>query len=336
MACAIALFMVFVIWINYPFAPNPVVLFKKTQTQMTIDAGPGSWSAAGRDLRHSRQVEIGPPPPAGKVSFWNGDVPGEPLESEPVAQDTHVYVGSSNGMYALSHQDMSLVERWEGDTPGRITGAAAVVGLHLFFGSTDHTVSSWDAYDGHVRWSFPAEDTVETSPVVVDGLVFISSGEGWVYALDALAGTLIWRTQLESNAGDAVAIHDGRLFVGDEKGIFYILSARTGQEWFRYRTPRAITGSPVISADGERAYFPSGGQLFAVDAKIREIPGLYQFKQLWAQLWLWQVPGVPRPKGQQGGLWRFTPENPLQGVKSSPALANDESGKPNSDPGWKR
>ena len=326
-ACLIALLIVFMIWINYPFAPNPVVLFKNPHTQMTIDEAPGSWASIGRDLRNSRHVEIGPPPPEGRVLAWNDTIPGEPLESEPVAESAHVYIGSSSGIYALSHQDLTHVERWEGETPGRITGSAAVVGPNLFFGSTDHTVNSWDAYDGNVRWSFPAADTVEVAPVVVDGLAYVSSGESWVYALDAYSGTPIWRTQLESNASDAVAIYDGRLFVGDDKGILYILSARTGQEWFRYRTPRSITGSPVISTDGERAYFSSGGQLYAVDAGQREVPGLYQFKQLWAQLWLWQVPGVPRPKGQQGGLWRFTPENPLQGVKSSPALAHDENGE---------
>ena len=323
-AAIIALFIVFVIWINYPFAPNPVVLFKRAQTQLTIDAEPGSWAAAGRDLRHSRYVNIGPPAPAGQLKHWNTEIPGEPLQAEPVAQDTHVYVGSSDGMFALSHYDLSLIEKWEGETPGRVTAAAAVVGLYLFFGSTDHTLSAWNAFDGHVRWSFPAEDTIEIAPVVSNGLVYAGSGEGWVYALDAHTGALIWRKQLDSNASNAVAIHEGRLYVGDEKGIFYVLSARTGQEWFRYRTPRAISGSPVVSSDGSRAYFTSGGQLYAVDARHREIPGLYQFKQVWAQLWLWQVPGVPRPKGQQGGLWRFTPENPLQGMKSSPALAEDE------------
>ena len=325
-ACVIALFIVFVIWVNYPFAPDPVVLFKKTQTQLTIDAGPGSWTGVGRDLRHSRRVDIGPPPPSGQIRYWNFDVPGEPLQSEPVAQDTHVYVGSSEGMYALSHADLSFIEKWEGDTPGRITAGASVIGLYLFFGSTDHTVSSWNAFDGQVRWSYPTADTVETAPVVSDGLVYVSSGESWVYALDAHNGALIWKKQLDSNASDAVTIHEGKLLIGDEKGVFYILSARTGQEWFRFRTPRAINGSPVVSEDGERAYFSAGGQLYAVEATRREIPGLYQFKQLWAQLWLWQVPGVPRPKGQQGGLWRFTPENPLQGVKSSPALVEDENG----------
>lgn len=326
MACVFALLIVFVIWVNYPFAPDPVVLFKKTQTQLTIDTGPGSWTGVGRDLRHSRRVDIGPPPPSGQIRHWNFEVPGQPLLSEPVAQDTHVYVGSSEGMYALSHADLSFIEKWEGDTPGRITAGAAVVGLYLFFGSTDHTVSSWNAFDGQVRWSFPAADTVETAPVVSDGVVYISSGESWIYALDAHNGALIWKKQLDSNASDAVTIHDGKLFVGDEKGVFYILSARTGQEWFRFRTPRAISGSPVVSEDGERAYFSAGGQLYAVEATLREIPGLYQFKQIWAQLWLWQVPGVPRPKGQQGGLWRFTPENPLQGIKSSPALVDENDG----------
>lgn len=325
-ACIIALLIVFVIWVNYPFAPDPVVLFKKTQTQLTIDAGPGSWTGVGRDLRHSRRVDIGPPPPTGQIRYWNFDVPGDPLQSEPVAQDTHVYVGSSEGMYALSHADLSFIEKWEGETPGRITSGAAVVGLYLFFGSTDHTVSSWNAFDGQVRWSFPTADTVETAPVVSNGLVYVSSGESWIYALDAHNGVLIWKKQLDSNASNAATVHEGKLLIGDEKGVFYILSARTGQEWFRFRTPRAISGSPVVSEDGERAYFAAGGQLYAVEATLREIPGLYQFKQLWAQLWLWQVPGVPRPKGQQGGLWRFTPENPLQGVKSSPALVDEESG----------
>ena len=325
-ACLMALVIVFIIWVNYPFAPDPVVLFKKTQTQLTIDAGPGSWTSVGRDLRHSRRVDIGPPPPAGQIRYWNFDVPGDPLQSEPVAQDTHVYVGSSEGMFALSHADLSFIEKWEGETPGRVTGGAAVIGLYLFFGSTDHTLSSWNSFDGQVRWSFPAADIVESSPVVSDGVVYFSSGESWIYALDAHNGALIWKKQLDSNASGAPTVHEGKMYVGDQKGVFYVLSARTGQEWFRFRTPRGITGSPVVSEDGQKAYFTSGGHLYAVEATRREVPGLFQFKQLWSQLWLWQVPGVPRPKGQPGGLWRFTPENPLQGVKSSPALVTEEDG----------
>ena len=320
-SCAIVLFILFVVWINYPFAPNPVIFFKNIQTQMTADEGPGVWSISGRDPRNTRSISVGFPPPVGTI-VWNTHIP-DPLSSEPVAQYSNIYFGSANGIYPLSNTG-EVREGWQGETPGRITAAAGVVDSHLFFGSTDHTVNAWDALTGDTHWTFTAEDTVEVAPVIVNGLVYISSGKGWLYALDAHSGSLIWRTQLDSNASGAVAVYDGRLMVGDEGGIFYVLSARTGQEWFRFRTAKAIRGAPVISADGQRAYFASTGRVYAVSADRREIPGLFQFKQIWAQLWLWQVPGIPRPKGQQGGLWQFSPENPLQGIYSAPALADDD------------
>ena len=319
-----ALLIIFVIWVNYPFAPNPIILFKNIQSQVTADASPGVWTVSGRDLRNSRSVDVGFPPPAGEV-VWTRFIP-EPLNSEPVAQHSNIYVGSADGIFSLAQHDGQLRVGWEGNTPGRVTGAAAVIESYLFFGSTDHTVNAWNALTGDAWWSFPAEDTVEVAPVVADGLVYISSGRGWLYALDAHNGSVIWQTRLDSDASAEVAIHEGKLFVGDDKGIFYILSARTGQEWFRYRSLKTIAGPPVISTDGTRAYFPSSGQLYAVSAEEREVPGLYQFKKIWAQLWLWQVPGVPRPPGQQGGRWRFSPENPLQGIYSSPALVDDEDG----------
>ena len=320
-SCAIVLFILFIVWINYPFAPNPMIFFKNIQTQMTADEGPGVWSIGGRDTRNTRSVSVGFDPPAGTI-VWNTHIP-EPLTSEPVAQYSNIYLGSANGIYPLSNAG-ELREGWQGDTPGRITAAAGVVDSHLFFGSTDHTVNAWDALTGDTHWTFTAEDTVEVAPVIVNGLVFISSGKGWLYALDAHSGSLIWKTQLDSNASGEVAVYEGRLMVGDEGGVFYVLSARTGQEWFRFRTAKAIRGAPVISADGERAFFASTGRVYAVSADRREIPGLFQFKQIWAQLWLWQVPGVPRPEGQQGGLWQFSPENPLQGIYSAPALADDD------------
>ena len=323
-ASIIALFIIFVIWVNYPFAPNPVILFKNIQSEMSADISPGVWTVSGRDLRNSRSVDVGYPPPVGEV-VWTNAIP-EPLNSEPVAQHSNVYVGSANGIFSLAQHDGQHRVGWQGNTPGRITGAAAVVESYLFFGSTDHTVNAWNALTGDAWWSFPAQDTVEAGPVVADGLVYVSSGKGWLYALDAHNGSLIWETRLDSDASAEVAVHDGKLFVGDDRGIFYILSARTGQEWFRYRTLKTIAGSPVVSDDGARAYFPSSGQLYAVSAEKREVPGQYQFKKIWAQLWLWQVPGVPRPPGQQGGLWRFSPENPLQGIYSSPALVEDEDG----------
>ena len=319
---AVALIIVFLIWINFPFAPNPIILLKNIQTDMTVDTSAGVWSVAGRDLRNTRYISEGFPPPEGEIA-WTASIP-EPLNSEPVAQHGSIYVGSADGVYSLSERTGERRVGWVGETPGRINAGAAVVESYLFFGSTDHTVNSWNVLTGEAWWSFPAWDTVEVAPVVSDGLVYVSSGKGWLYALDAYDGSVIWDIHLDSDASGSVAVHDRRLFVGDDQGIFYILSARTGQERFRFRTLKTIAGAPVISADGERAFFPSSGQLYAVSAEQREVPGLFQFKNIWAQLWLWQVPGVPRPPGQQGGLWRYSPENSLQGIYSSPALVEEE------------
>ena len=321
-AVVLALLIVFIIWINYPFAPNPLILFRNVQSQLTIDSGPGNWTVAGQNLQHHRYVQEGPPPPEGEIEWQHREVPN-PLSAEAVGERANIYIGSADGIFPLNLRDQGHKrEGWEGETDGRITAAPALIDTYLYFGSTDHTVNSWDAFTGESRWTFKAADTVDTAPIVAQGLLYVSSGKGWIYALDAVSGDEIWSTQLSNNASSAPALYEGRLLVGDDKGIVYILSARTGQEFSRYRTPRGVTGSPVISTDGEHAYFAAGGDLYAISARRREIPGLYQFKQVWAQLWIWQVPGVPRPPGQQGGLWRFGPENPLLGIKSSPALAD--------------
>lgn len=320
-AIVLALIIIFIIWINYPFAPNPLILFKTIQSQLTIDSGPGHWTVSGQNLQHHRYVQAGPPPPVGQIE-WRQTEAAYQLGAEGIGERANIYIGSADGMYPLNLGDEGKVRQgWDGDTEGRITAAPALIDTYLYFGSTDHTVNSWDAYTGESRWTFKAADTVETAPIVAQGLLYISSGKGWIYALDAASGDEIWSTQLSSNASAAPALYEGRLLVGDDEGTMYILSARTGQEFSRYRTPRAVTGSPVISADGEHAYFAAGGDLYAISARQREIPGLFQFKQVWAQLWIWQVPAVPRPPGQQGGLWRFGPDNPLLGIKSSPALA---------------
>jgi outer membrane protein assembly factor BamB len=162
------------------------------------------------------------------------------------------------------------------------------------------------------------QDIVTASPVVARGIVYAGSWDGFIYALDAATGESIWQREAQASIRPAVAIQGGSVFAADDGGNLYILDARTGQERLRFRTPGSGTASPV-AANG-LVYFPSGGRIYTVDANTREIPGQFLLKQVWAQLWLWQVPGVPRPPGQQGGRWRFSPEDPERGIVASPAL----------------
>ena len=86
------------------------------------------------------------------------------------------------------------------------------------------------------------------------------------------------------------AIHEGVLAASASDGKLYILDARTGQDRVRFRTPTSGSAAPVMA--NEMAYLPAAGALYALDTSAREIPGLYQFKKIWAQGYLWQVPGV--------------------------------------------
>ncbi|HEX2275603.1 MAG TPA: PQQ-binding-like beta-propeller repeat protein, partial [Candidatus Tectomicrobia bacterium] len=107
-------------------------------------------------------------------------------------------------------------------------------------------------------------------------------------------------------------------FLSSTDGSLYALNARTGQSWLRFRTPERLHDSPVVT--NELVYFPSGGRIFAVAADAYEIPGRYHFTLVWAQFWLWKFP-VPRPPGQPGSKWRFSPQQPTGGIVSSPAVA---------------
>jgi outer membrane protein assembly factor BamB len=188
----------------------------------------------------------------------------------------------------------------------------------LYLGLLDHRLIALDAQTGELRWEFMTQDIVTASPVVARGMVYAGSWDGFIYALDAATGELIWQREAHNSVRPSVAVQDGTLFATDDGGNLYILDARTGQEQLMFRTPDSGIASPV-AANG-LVYFPSGGRVYAVDAHTKEIPGQYLLKQVWAQFWLWQVPGVPRPPGQQGGLWRFSPEDPERGIIAVPAL----------------
>ena len=171
---------------------------------------------------------------------------------------------------------------------------------------------------GETVWQIKTEDAVSSSPTVSGGIVYAGAWDGFTYALDASTGKLIWKTEGAASVHSDVAVYDGLVYTTDTEGNYYSLDARTGQKRHRFRTAGGNTDSPVVVND--LAYFSSAGRIYAVDAKSREIPGELQFQKVWAQFWLWQVPGIPRPPGQKGGKWRISPDSRDAGIISPPAV----------------
>ena len=247
--------------------------------------------------------------------MWSVDL-GTPTRSVPVVVDDVIYIGGDFMLLALDAHTGH--RRWEIPTTGPVHTSPAVAGNKLYIGLQDWRVLALDRHRGTTLWEFRMQNPVAGSAAVAQGMVYIGSMDGFLYALDAATGKRIWKFKTQDQALSPPAIDAGRLFLSSTDGSLYALHARTGQTWLRFRTPDRLQDSPVV-ANG-LVYFPSGGQIYAVAADAREFPGQYQLQLVWAQLWLWQFP-VPRPPGQPGGRWRFSPPNTARGIVSAPAVA---------------
>ena len=304
------------IWMNYPFLPDyKILLFNRPITNLSSSSVPGQWSMNGRDLAQSRYVHSLSQPPAGRV-LWSQDL-GEPTLSAPVVVEGVVYIGGHFKILALDSETGSTI--WERNATGPVDSSVAVAGDSLYLGFLDRRLVALNLETGETRWEFKTRGQITSSPVVAKGIVYSGSWDGSIYALDAATGDRIWRNETGGRVRYQPSIHDGLLVAAASDGKLHILNARTGQDRFRFRTPRSGTASPAV-ADG-MAYLPAAGTLYALDTTAKEIPGLYQFKILWALGYAWQVPGVRRPPAQQSSLWRFAPEGSSSSIVAAPAVA---------------
>ncbi len=305
------------VWLTYPYLPDPVTMVLKRPTTMLSSNSPSNqWAMWGMDIRQRRYVADAPRKLEGHL-MWSVDL-GSPTRSVPVIVDDVIYVGGHFKLIALDAHTGHLL--WETLTTGPVHTSPAVAGNRLYIGLQDWRVLALDRSTGVTLWEFTMQDGVAGSASVAKGIVYIGSLDAFLYALDAATGKLLWKFKTEEQALSPPAIDDGTLFLSSTDGSLYALHARTGQTRLRFRTPDRLQDTPVV-ANG-LVYFPSGGRIYAVAAGAREIPGQYQFQQVWAQFWIWQFP-VPRPPGQPGGKWRFSPRQLPRGIISAPAVAPD-------------
>jgi polyvinyl alcohol dehydrogenase (cytochrome) len=99
-----------------------------------------------------------------------------------------------------------------------------------------------------MKWRFPVNEMVATTPAVVDGIVYFGTWEGIVYALAAQTGEKRWSFDARALAGSETAwkargigirggltVDGGRVYVGDTAGYLMALDAKTGALAWRTR-----------------------------------------------------------------------------------------------------
>ena len=314
----ILLLLGFLLWLNYPFLPDfRVLLFSRPTSQLSSQSAPGQWAMHGGDLAQTKALprDAAGTPPVGRL-LWSTPL-GENTRSAPIVADGRVYVGGHFQIAALDAATGALL--WRQPTTGPVPSTLAAAGPYLYIGLQDHHLHALDPATGESRWQFRAGDAITAAPVVHQGILYFGSWDGRLYALDAATGVEIWTYQATARIASPAAISDNILAVGDRNGRMHLLNARTGQNRLIFRTPKSTYAAAVMAHD--LVYFPAGGRLYAIDAAEKEIPGQYQFKRVWAQLWLWKTPGVPPPAKQQAGRWRFSPEGEASTIVAAPAVA---------------
>jgi alcohol dehydrogenase (cytochrome c) len=140
----------------------------------------------------------------------------------------------------------------------------------------------------HPAWIFTTEikESLETSPIIVDGVMYVTTSFSHVYALDAKTGAEIWHYKPKlgpvttyccgpNNRG--VAVYDDKVYVGTLDAKLVALDARTGSEVWSQQVgdpekgysetmaPTAVDGKILIGTNGGE--FGIRGFVKAYDAK---------------------------------------------------------------------
>jgi quinohemoprotein ethanol dehydrogenase len=168
-----------------------------------------------------------------------------------------------------------------------------------------------------LAWSLdlPGEQTLEATPLAVDGTLYFTGSASTVYAVNAQSGRLLWRYDPEIykympshmkyifGVNRGAAYWNGEVFVGTIDGRLIALDAKSGKLLWSQTTVTAesvqtITGAPLIA--GGRVLIGSGG----ADFKARGYVTAYDAKtgkQLWR---FYTVPGNPNEGPQSEAMKR--------------------------------
>ena len=166
-----------------------------------------------------------------------------------------------------------------------LAAASAVAEVEWRSYGNDHTEQRFSPIDQVNRsnvgelgldWALSVPDAVSlnSTPLMIDGVLYFSADRAIVHAVDARSGKLIWSYDPQSwkhaprgigvsfNTNRGIAHSEGSIFVGTADGRLVSLDARTGRVKWATRTfgreeRKAITGAPR-AFDG-KVFIGNGG-----------------------------------------------------------------------------
>ncbi len=177
-----------------------------------------------------------------------------------------VYIGCyDNNLYALKAENGEF--QWKYATEGGIVSKPAIHDNYVFFGSEDYRVHVISARTGRLIWTYYTDGPVRSSPHIAEGHIFIGSDDGYLHAINIVSGRRAWRTDTGApiRSTPFVSTEDESIYFGTEEGMLFCVDFR-GQVRWRFRTKKAITGSPLM-VDGVVYFGSVDSTFYALDAQ---------------------------------------------------------------------
>ncbi|MBN1852502.1 MAG: PQQ-binding-like beta-propeller repeat protein [Pirellulales bacterium] len=143
--------------------------------------------------------------------------------STPAMVAGRTFFGTESGtFYCLELDPLSVA--WTYHDPQRrqpIRSAAAATERWVIFGSQAKQVVALDPKSGDLKWKFPTNSRVDSSPVIAGNHVYFATARGRLFSVDATTGKEIWHYDAGGSFLASPAIASNQLVIGNDDGTLY-------------------------------------------------------------------------------------------------------------------
>jgi serine/threonine protein kinase len=175
--------------------------------------------------------------------LWTFECEDE-IRGSPIVHRGILYTGCyDHNLYA--HDAKSGRFLWKYATDGGIASRPAAYEDTIFITSEDQRLHAITFDTGKLLWTYYSEGPIRSSPVVYEGHLFFGSDDGNLHVVNMLSGRRAWKAEAAGPIRSTPVISEDGVLFGSESGHLYCTDFRGEPRW-RFRSKRAITGSPLV------------------------------------------------------------------------------------------
>lgn len=179
--------------------------------------------------------------------------------------------GSSQATTALSDEwaeasRNAIDVRWKFKFEEEIRSTPTVHQGLLFVGSYDNNLWALNVENGQLRWKFPTDGGVATTPAIAEeeNLVIAGSNDFSIYAVDIRSGRQNWKLTTQGPIRSSPTVAHGHVFFGSDDHKFYAVRVATGRAAWKYDAGSPIRSRPALT-DELIIFGTDLGDVFALD-----------------------------------------------------------------------